>query len=132
MPFTEVVGNVWARLLARVDYLIGLADGSGIPIAGTFTGTIVFQSGNVAPIITSVTFGATATLATLKGSALASTTKKVTVVVPSGTVYFAVGTATASSCPILTFVEIPGTAATLATLQFYSAATPAGFIIEEG
>jgi hypothetical protein len=87
----------------------------------------------VAPIISIVTCGASATLAALKGSVLAATTRRIRLWPLATGVYINSGTADANSLPLGTAVtEIVGTATSLAALELYSATAIKLGILEEG
>jgi hypothetical protein len=90
---------------------------------------------NVAPIVTPITVTAAAqTLAALKGSALAATTRKVTIR-PSqtGIVWHAGVAVAATHVPLLTDdLQLIGTPASLATITLIvAAATVGAWLIEE-
>lgn len=86
----------------------------------------------IKPQIDVVSVSATATLATLIGSAIRSSTKKITLVPAANGIYMDDGTASASSHPMGTSsYEIQG-GPELAELQFYAAVATNMTVIQEG
>jgi uncharacterized protein with FMN-binding domain len=88
----------------------------------------------VKPTISMVVVGSTSkTLATLLGEAVATTTRKITLIPVADGIYMASGAASAASLPLgLNVIELDGTVNTLDELQFYAAANTSMGIVQEG
>lgn len=86
----------------------------------------------IKPQIDVVSVSASATLATLLGAAIRTSTKKITLIPASTGIYFDDGTASSSSAPMGTSVfEISG-GLELGELQFYAGSSINMTVIQEG
>jgi hypothetical protein len=88
----------------------------------------------VKPTVSVVVVGSTSkTLATLLGEAIATTTRKITLMPSADGIYMASGTASDASLPLgLNVIELDGNAFTLGELEFYAESNTSLGIVQEG